>query len=575
MSQTVDAADFQVADYARVLRRRWWIVLLVTILGVAVSVAYYKLAHKEYTATASVYVTATSTTASQVANGRTTGTVNLDTEAQVVQSTTVAGAAAKLMHSTENVAQIISRVKVTVPPNSQVLSISCQGSSPAIAATCAESFAKAYLSYSSSSTSTAVNNQLSALQSKISSLESDSAKLTSEIAILPANSTQRAADQEQLNSDHNELGELNGQVAQLTTELADPSGGSIISDATLPQQATSPKATLVLPSGLLGGLIIGLIIAFFVDRRDRRIRGPREVTALDVPVLASFPRRRPAPATTIAATRSREGRGFAELAHVLTGSRERGRHVILITSVAAGRGASYVAANLAVALARNQPGVTLVCADLEGSTIPSLLDLSVGPGLTDVLAGSLSVDEAGRHPAAAPRLRVITPGGAAGSRADDLAQDAVERLSTELGGDGYVVVEAPPVPSGPDVYTLAHVADTAVMIVEVPRTRTDQVLNAVQHLGQMGASVAGAVLVPLSAAADVRAPKAAEPGPSRPPKPGVPSAVAAARAGHQDFGAGDVPGENATEDWSAADVTAAAARDWSAAEETSSSLPGN
>ena len=39
-----------------------------------------------------------------MANGRTTGAVNLDTQAQVVQSTAVAQAAAKLMHSTDRLA---------------------------------------------------------------------------------------------------------------------------------------------------------------------------------------------------------------------------------------------------------------------------------------------------------------------------------------------------------------------------------------------------------------------------------------------------------------------------------------
>ena len=198
-----------------------------------------------------MYVTANGGTANQVAGGRTTGTVNLDTEAQVVQSATVAQAAAKLMHVTETLPQLIKRVSVTVPANSQVLSISCQASSATGAASCAQSFAQAFLSYTSSSTSASANSQISALQSKISALESASAKLTVEVGSLPDNSPQRAAAQEQLNSDQGQLSSLNSQVAQLTAELTNPSGGSIISNAIPPSSASSPKPLLIFPSGLL------------------------------------------------------------------------------------------------------------------------------------------------------------------------------------------------------------------------------------------------------------------------------------------------------------------------------------
>jgi uncharacterized protein involved in exopolysaccharide biosynthesis len=99
MSHAPEGDDLQLADYAGVLRRRWWLVVVFAVIGILGSIGYYAKAHKVYVATASVYVTATSATANQVADGRTSGAVNLDTEAQVVQSATVAQAAAKLMHS--------------------------------------------------------------------------------------------------------------------------------------------------------------------------------------------------------------------------------------------------------------------------------------------------------------------------------------------------------------------------------------------------------------------------------------------------------------------------------------------
>lgn len=556
MSYTSGPQDFQLSDYTGVLRRRWWLIVVVAVLGTVGSVGYLKVAHKVYTATASVYVTASSGTINQVANGRTTGTVNLDTEAQVVQSVAVAQAAAKLMHATDTPQQLIKRISVTVPANSQVLSIGCQGSSAVVAANCAQSFAQAYLSYNSTTTTDAVNSQISALQSRIKTLESGSAKLAIEISGLPSNSAQRASDQQQLNSDNSQLSSLNSQVAQLTADLANPSGGSIISNATPPQSATSPKSSLVLPSGLLAGLLVGLILAYILDRRDRRIRSSRDLTKLNVPVLMSLPLRRFTPELAIATPRSRVGRDFSELAHLLTSSLGSGRHVILVAGSSAGQGTSLAAANLAVALSRNQPDVMLVCADLEGSVIPAMAGLPSGPGLTDVLAGTVTAEEAERRMTAAPRLKVITPGSAA-AEAEDLRQDAVERLLNGLRSEArWVVVESPPVASGPDVYTLAHIADAAVLVAEVPRTRSDQVLDSVEHLDKMGTTVLGAVLLPSPASSGKRAPSA----PAAPPAP-APAAVApAARVW---------PGEQD------ADQPQAGVSDWSAAEEASTSLHGS
>jgi capsular polysaccharide biosynthesis protein/Mrp family chromosome partitioning ATPase len=486
--------DLQLADYAGALRRRWWLIVALAVIGTLASVGYFKIAHKVYTATASVYVTASSGTADQVANGRTTGTVNLDTEAQVVQSATVAQAAAKLMHTPTVLPQLIKRVSVTVPANSQVLSISCEGSSAAGAADCAESFAQAYLTYSSDSTTASIKSQISTLNSNINTLQSASTKLKVAVSDLPDNSAQRVSDNEQLSSYHNELGSLNGQVASLTAELANPSGGSIISNATPPASPSSPKALLIIPSGVLAGLLIGLVLAYIADRRDRRIHEPRDISRLNVPVLMSMPLRNFAPELALASPRSQAGREFSELAHLLTGSLGDGRHVILVSGVSGGQGTSLVAANLAAALSRLHPDVTLVCADLEDSVIPELIGVRSGRGLTNVLAGDVPAEDVGRHPAAAPRLTVITPGSA---RSEDLQQDAVEQLLNTLRSQArWVIVETAPVTSGPDVYTFAQAADATILVTEVPRTSSDQVLASVEHLDRIGVTVLGTVLLP-------------------------------------------------------------------------------
>jgi hypothetical protein len=73
----------------------------------------------------------------------------------------------------------------------------------------------------------------------------------------------------------------------------------------------------------------------------------------------------------------------------------------------------------------------------------------------------------------------------------------MERMLDDLRTDSrWVVLEGPAVTSRPDVSTLAHLADAAVLVAEVPRTRSDQLLDGVEHLGKMGAPVLGVALLP-------------------------------------------------------------------------------
>ena len=189
--------SFEAADYMGVLRRRWWIVLALTIVGLVAAFAYVTVAPKAYTATASVNVVPTAADQTNpVAGSRTNGaTVNLDTEAQVVQSTTVATIAAKMMHSPLTPWALDQQVNVTVPPNSSILDISCKASTPAGAATCANDFAKAYLQNRSTTATNYINQQLQKLQKKINGLNQAQAALRTKIGSLPANSPTRVADQ--------------------------------------------------------------------------------------------------------------------------------------------------------------------------------------------------------------------------------------------------------------------------------------------------------------------------------------------------------------------------------------------
>jgi capsular polysaccharide biosynthesis protein len=259
-------------------RRRWLIVPGLAALGLLVSAAYVVVgvAVVPQVYTAAVDVTLTSAGWPSQGIALIPGLVpDLHDQAQAVRSIGVAAIAGRMMHSGLSPQALTKKVTVTVPPNSWVLDIACAGPSAIRAATCADDFAKAYLQSSGRSAAKAVSAQVNTLRRAVTSLSRARATLRAKAAALPVNSPRRAADEAQLTSDHGRLRSFAWQVKAMTGELAKTSSGSIVTLATTPGKPGGPSKLPVLLSGSVAGLLVGVIAAFLLGRRDKRILDTR------------------------------------------------------------------------------------------------------------------------------------------------------------------------------------------------------------------------------------------------------------------------------------------------------------
>jgi capsular polysaccharide biosynthesis protein len=498
MSNSGGPDQFEPVDYLGVLRRRWWVWIGVTILCVLGALAYLKLTPKTYSASASVYVTPTAAGQgnNQLANGRTSGAaVNLDTEAVVVKSGQVAQIAAKTLNSPLSPGALAAQVTVAVPPNSEVLQISCSAGNPLAAADCAQAFAKAYLQNRDTQAAQSISAQLKALQSKIAGLQKTAAGLNAQIASLPSSAPSRASAQTELDADNSELTQLSNQVAALTAASAANSGGSIITNAVPPAASSpaTPKKKIVLPSGLVIGLVIGLALAFLTDRRDKRIRGAHDVErVLGLPAMLTVPATSSGEHVPSASPGS--GRPIIELAHAVAAELGRGDHVVLVAGVSPGPAGSMVAADLAAALARTHASTVLVGAHSDSAAPQALLGAADGRGLSDVLAGVASLEEVIQEAAAVPGLTVITPGTHKSFAAAPRALAAADKLVAQLRATAqYVVIDVQATQEA-GTFALAQFADGALIVVEERRTTYDGAIETIRRLRLLGTHVLGAVL---------------------------------------------------------------------------------
>lgn len=511
MASPAHPESFEMADYLRVLRRRWWIVVAVTCIGTLAAAGYVVKSAKQYTATASIFVNANAATSTQAVGSRTAGiAVNMDNEAQVATSNAVAAPAAQALHTTMSPAQLVKRVSVIVPANTTLLDISCSGPTARWAASCAQTFANSYLNYRETTAKGKVGFEVTQLEKREAALLSKQQALKRQIHTLPPRAPKRASLSADIKNTKAELATVRAGISALSGSVS-YNPGYVLTPAAPPSAPSSPKALLALPSGLVVGLLLGLVAAFAVDRRDKRIYAPRDLERhADLPVLLSMPHRNREAGSGLIPARSGDGRAFTGLAEAVASGLGDGNHVLFVAASSPGAGGSVVAANLAAALARVRSEVLLVCADLPGSGAAQLLGIGEGPGFAELLVGSATLAEATHSVATLPRLRVIPPGSPA-VLIGELDYDECQRLLGDLRRDTrYVIILARAVGAETDTFTLAEFADAALVVAEIPRSRRDEVAECVARLERLRTPVLGAAAV----AADYPVPAAARGGPA-------------------------------------------------------------
>lgn len=274
---------------------------------------------------------------------------------------------------------------------------------------------------------------------------------------------------------------------------------------------------------LLVGLMIGGGGALVLDRLNTAlVRREDAESALHVPVIAVIPRmgdplrpadrmqrlrsrllprlaRRPAePASALVTVNDLHSAGsqaYRKLrTHLIFSQGGQPPRTLMITSPAASEGKTTVSANLATTFAQQGLRVALVDADLRRPRMHGVFALSRTPGLTEVLQGEASMDEALRA-TGVEGLHVMGAGRLVGAVSELLGGAAMGRLLRELHARyDVVVLDTPPVLAAADAEILAAQADAVLVVVRAGQTERQSARYAIQQLRAIGARIVGAVL---------------------------------------------------------------------------------
>jgi polysaccharide biosynthesis transport protein len=285
-------------------------------------------------------------------------------------------------------------------------------------------------------------------------------------------------------------------------ENARRSTARIIERAATPDAPVRPRPALNLTLALMLALCLGFCLAFLQEYLDDRITTAEEVDQLlGLPVMGYIPamtgdrcliRALPSHSPSVESYRGlRSSISFSAVDGPLT--------TLAVTSARAREGKSTTAANLALAMAMDGRRVILVDADLRRPSLDKLLGIRPSPGLTDVLTGRCTLEEA-LQPLSDPEshrdegVRVLASGPIPPNPAEVLNTAGMESIIRQLREKADLVIfDTPPCVPITDAQVLGAKLDGVLFVAEIGQTQKGEARRARELLGQAHIRVLGVV----------------------------------------------------------------------------------
>lgn len=299
--------------------------------------------------------------------------------------------------------------------------------------------------------------------------------------------------------------ELDTVVRSVTTALSGqlrPNNVRIIDPALEPRKPARPRRDLALFIGLAGGALLAIVAALALDGIDETVRTPLDLERkLGLPFLGEIPYARVkkgarlyaplvAPDPTVASEAFRELRTLIAISKLPSTE-----SFLLVTSATQDEGKTFVATNLAVALAQLGSKVLLIDGDLRRPSIHRHLLGSDGSGLSEFLSGRGGEPDKLAQKTEIANLHAIAAGKLNGDPSRLLSAGQLEGLIA-WARQRYdrVIVDCPPVFPVGDVLLWGRHVRPSILVSRCGRTPVPVIQLACERLRAGGVDVLGGVL---------------------------------------------------------------------------------
>jgi capsular exopolysaccharide synthesis family protein len=167
---------------------------------------------------------------------------------------------------------------------------------------------------------------------------------------------------------------------------------------------------------------------------------------------------------------------------------------LLFTSAGSGEGKSVTVANLSVVFAQSGQSVIVVDSDLRRPILHRLFDREYTRGLTSVLVGELSIEDA-LQDTDVPNLRLMASGPLPPNPAELLDSERMTRFISEAGTFADLVIyDSPPTIMLADGIIMSAKLDQTVLVAESGQVTRDAFDEVIRLLSRARGNILGAVL---------------------------------------------------------------------------------
>jgi len=286
--------------------------------------------------------------------------------------------------------------------------------------------------------------------------------------------------------------------------------------ARVPTTPSEPNVPRNLAFALALGLTTGVGLAFLLEGIDNTVRTPEQAQMISsLPSLGMIPL-----GSRHGVESGSKGRlsvtGSREAVELITQSRPQSQmaesyralrtsllltslgappKVILVTSALPQEGKTTTSLNCSIVLAQKGSRVLLIDADLRRPSVHKTLGMGPRTGLSNVLTGSSTLQQATVRSSVLPTLFVLPAGTPPPNPAELLASSNMADILAELRGQyDHIVIDTPPTLSVTDAVILSPRADTVVLVIRSGQTTKQALRRARDILVRVNARVSGVLL---------------------------------------------------------------------------------
>lgn len=274
----------------------------------------------------------------------------------------------------------------------------------------------------------------------------------------------------------------------------------VISGPTLNPTPVSPRMTVNVAIGLVGGIAVGVIVALLRQVLDTTVRNTRTLSTITrpVPVLGIIPFDRESRKNPLILERRSQSIQAEAFRHLRTSIQfldfDKRNQVIVVTSNVADEGKSTTSINLAISFCQAGRKVLLIEADLRRPRVASYLGIEGSVGLTNFLVNQVELSDVLQEWGTIG-LTVLPSGGIPPNPSELLgSRRMAELISTLRRGYDTIIVDAPPVLPVTDAAVVSAHVDGLVLVVRYGKATRSQVSTAVRSLRTVDARLLGTVL---------------------------------------------------------------------------------